>query len=269
MPVMVYKDHATGKYLAWDGQHTVILLWYIATKILGEDPDDVTIPIVVYSTEHKSDMRFNFVVLNGGEGKMALDDIDKIEQEVFGVRVDGNTHPAWLTTEKKQEILEKYDLFITHEKFGDDTEINAISRVEEFKKMSTNGFDYLCHYLSYATNGNRHVEPKEMVMMGRFFERCNWTGIKVDDTYIADLAATIEKLWEYDFSPAGKFWTKAKHAYYAWHDTLATDVEARFDSNGVKHGFPFLIAQLRKSFAHRVPDNDSPSEFRPLVSSLA
>jgi len=267
MPISVYLDATTGKFMAWDGQHTVMLLWYIATQIFGEDPENVTIPVVIYKNAHKSDMRFNFVVLNGGEAKMALDDIDKIEQEIFGVRVDGNTNPKWKETEQKQCSLEKYDLFITHEKFGDEKEVNAISRAEEFKKMRVTSFDWLCNYLSFATKGSQPVEPKELVMMEHYFTRCLIDNIKVDDVYIADLATTIDNLWDCDFEPEGKFWTKAKTAYYEWHYKMNIDKDARFTKHTL-HGFPFLIAQLKKSFKHPTPFNDSSSEFYPLTTSL-
>jgi tRNA (cmo5U34)-methyltransferase len=55
MPILVYKDH--GRYVAWDGQHTAMALYIIATKVFGERPADAFVPVVVYPTKKRPDTR--------------------------------------------------------------------------------------------------------------------------------------------------------------------------------------------------------------------
>lgn len=105
-------------------------------------------------------------------------------------------------------------------------------------------------------------------MMAHYFDRCRLEGIKVDSAYIASLASVLETLFEGDFSPMGSFWTKASIAYHNWHAVNSNGYSAgRFNKEPV-HGFPFLIAQLRKSFDSTAPRSDSKSEFWPAEEDL-
>jgi len=104
--------------------------------------------------------------------------------------------------------------------------------------------------------------------MAHFFERCSYAGIEVTDQYIYDLANVAEATWGSDFSPSGAFWNKASSAYYNWHNKHGNPAVApRFNKEPV-HGFPFLIAQLAKSFTHPIPRSDSKSEFVPDAKDL-
>jgi hypothetical protein len=119
-PIQVYKpDPTKDEYVAWDGQHTLVALWIIATQIFGEDPDKIMIPVNLYRTNDKAEMRDSFIGHNGGEYQEQLDQFDKIEQIVYGVRVDGSKNPEWLKIEEKQSVVESYDLFLTKADFGD------------------------------------------------------------------------------------------------------------------------------------------------------
>ena len=90
MPISVYEDPlAPGKYVCWDGQHTAIMLYMIAAGSLKLDITKCEVPIVVYESSQKAEMRQNFMELNG-DAKLALDLIDYFHQMVFGVRTDGS-----------------------------------------------------------------------------------------------------------------------------------------------------------------------------------
>jgi hypothetical protein len=269
VPIQVYRpDPTKNEYLAWDGQHTIMLLWLIATQILGENPEEIVVPVNLYHSNLKAEMRANFISLNSKEGKKQLELIDIFEQQVFGVRVDGSTNPIWVEAERKQQHIERHGLFVTAKKFGDEDQPGAITRLQEINKLSSESVNWLCEYLAQSTKLARPVEEKEMVMMAHFFDRCRLAGIKVDSKYIVGVATVIENLFNGDFSPMGQFWTKAGLAYQNWHSVNSySHSGARFNKEPV-HGFPFLIAQLQKSFKGLLPRSDSKSEFWPNQEDL-
>lgn len=268
VPVQVYKDSITGKYHAWDGQHTALALYLIATEIFGEDPATAQIPVNIYHSTLKSEIRNNFIKHNGGDGKQPLDLIDIFIQMVFGVRIDNSKDPSWITAEAKQQQLEKHDLFVTAAKFNDAHLPGAISRLQEINKMDVEAVGWLCRYLSRVGCDHRPADEKEMVMMGAFFDRCHKSKIKVDDAYIDLLADTALMLWNADFDPQGPFWAKAEIAYKRWHSAMNIPTSyARF-SKELNQGMPFLMAQLRKSFALPIPNIATSSEFVPAAGDL-
>ena len=255
VPIQVYQPNTKEQvYLAWDGQHTLILLWIVAVYIFGEDPENVNIPVNIYSSHLKNEMRTCFVDLNSSEGKRGLDPFDLFEQKVYGVRIDKCDNPDWIVAEIKQSILEQRGLFVTAKKFYDDTEPGAISRIQEINKLSLEALSWLCDYLVAVGAQNRPVEEKEMVMMAYFFERCFYAKINVTDQYISDVAAVAKRHWNADFSPMSKFWSKANQAYHVWHQTyFGNTKDARFQKEPL-HGYPFLVAQLIKD----LPEHDHP-----------
>jgi hypothetical protein len=269
VPIQVYKPSpVVEEYLGWDGQHTLVLLWLIATQIMGENPDEILIPVNLYQSSLKAEMRDNFIRLNSKEGKKQLDLIDIFEQQVFGVRVDGSTNPIWVDAEAKQQQIEKFGLFITSKKFGDDDQPGAISRLQEINKLNVEAVGWLCEYLALSTSLSRPVEEKEIVMMAHYFDRCRLNGIAVNSAYIANLYNTNQRLFGCDFSPMGMFWAKAGIAHANWHFINSNSNSGpRFNKEPV-HGFPFLIAQLRKSLNQETPLSDSKSEFYPREEDL-
>ena len=273
VPVQIYMDES-DRICAWDGQHTAIMLWIICTKVLNMKPEDVKIPVNIYSSSKKSEIRENFISLNGGEGKKNMDLIDIWQQQTFGVRIDGSKNPKWEETEKKQTILEKWDLFVTHDKFNNAHMPGAISRLQEINKYDPEVVDWLCNYLSTVMSTNRPADEKEVVMMAYFFGRCRYERIPVDDAYIKSIAATTTVLWNADFSYNGPFWDRVGTAYRNWHEDqkargyVAPGIEARLSKEPI-HGMPFLVAQLAKSIPNiKLPHHNSNSPFTPDPADL-
>jgi hypothetical protein len=269
VPIQVYRPMGTSnQYLAWDGQHTVVLLWLIATKIMGLDPATVTVPVNLYHSNLKAEMRANFISLNSKEGKKLLELIDIFEQQVYGAKIDGSTNPIWQAALAKQQVVARHGLFITAKKFGDDDQPGAITRLQEVNKLDVTTLDWLCEYLAHSTQLQRPVEEKEMVMMAHYFDRCRLDNVAVDSAYIAQLANNFRTLFNCDFSPQGKFWSKASVAYHNWHSANSNGFSlARFNKEPV-HGFPFLVCQMMKSVKLARPRNDSKSNFWPDVKDL-
>lgn len=270
VPIQVYRpDPSVDKFLAWDGQHTLVLLWLIATQIFGENPDKVIIPVNVYQSNLKAEMRANFISLNSKEGKKMLEAIDLWRQWIFGVRIDGSKNPLWVEAEKKQQYIENAGLFVTAKKFGDDKMPGAITRLQEINKLTPESVGHLCQYLVHATKLARPVEEKEMVMMAHFFDRCRVNRIEVTDSFIAEIARCTDMLWGSDFSPTGQFWVKASVAYHNWHARFSGSMYPGKFSKEPVHGFPFMIAQLSKTAnVDELPLSDSRSEFWPLEEDL-
>ena len=276
VPIQVYRpDPTKDEFLAWDGQHTLVLLWFIAVHLLEEDPKDIVIPVNIYKTSLKSQMRSTFISLNSKQGKKQLEAIDLWQQMVCGVRIDGAKDPEWVEVELKQQHIERVGLFVTAAKFNDQNEPGAISRLNEINKFSANVVKHLSVYLALATQLQRPVAEKEMVMMAHYFNRCEQDKINVDNAYVAEVVAVITKHWDGELQAQGKFWVQASNVYANWHiQTNAALASAGFNVPAPKfksepvHGFPYLIAQLQKSMTRPVPASDSNSSFWPLPGDL-
>lgn len=269
VPIQVYKPEDSSVYLAWDGQHTLVLLWLIAVHLFEEDPENIEIPVNIYSSHFKPEIRVNFVELNGPIGKKGLDQFDTFEQMVYGYFVDGNKDPLWKEAADKQTIIESHDLFVTSKKFGDEDQAGAISRMQEINKMTTESLGWLCDYLVAVGGQHRPIEEKEMVMMAYFFERCRVAkNVVVTPEFIYDVANLAQRLWNADWSPSSKFWIKASNAYAKWHASHVGVGDPHFRKEPV-HGYPFFIEQLKKDLPqYTFPENRSTSEFVPAVEDL-
>jgi hypothetical protein len=269
IPIHVYQPDPNNElYLAWDGQHTLVLLWLICTQIFGENPENFEIPVNVYASHQKSEMRGCFIDLNSEEGKKMLDLFDKIEQMIYGVRVDGSTNPIWVLAEQKQTIVENHGLFLTSKKFGDDHMPGAISRMQEINKLAPETLEWLCDYLVAVGAQQRAVEEKEMVMMSYFFERCRLAKLKLTQKQVYDVANLFKTHWGADFSPSSCFWARVATAYHNWHAIHVVYGQPRCNKEPI-HGFPFIAEQVKKDLKGFAKLNsNTSSEFVPDASDL-
>lgn len=251
MPICVYEDPAApGKYVCWDGQHTIIMLYIIYARILGEDVNDIDVPIVIYPSTMKAEMRECFIMLNG-EAKQPLDPIDIFYQKIYGVRTDGSVNADWLLSEAKQQALESHDMFATNEKFGDEKQPGALTVLTElinddFSLEVTQAF---CKYFKAVCDSNRPVRPKESWMLYNYFYLCDVQGIIVDDQYIGDVATALQVVDNGDFN-ALEFYTAAKESYQEWFRLNKPNPDGTLW--GITYpekrlGVTFLIAQIAKS----------------------
>lgn len=269
IPIHVYQPNPEEElYLAWDGQHTLVLLWLICTQIFGDDPETFEIPVNVYSSYMKSEMRKSFVDLNSDAGKKMLDLFDKMEQMIYGVRVDGSKNPDWEVVEKKQTLIESRGFFLTSKKFGDDHMPGAISRMQEVNKLQLESLEWLLDYLVAAGAQNRAVEEKEIVMMAYFFDRCRLAKLKLTKKQVFDIAKVTKNNWGADFSPTSRFWAKVNMAYSNWHATHVQYGTPRCNKEPI-HGYPFLVEQIKKDLnGFAKLSSNSNSEFIPASKDL-
>lgn len=273
MPIQV-NPHPTEDniFTAWDGQHTVILLYMICTYVFGEKWEDMTIPVVVFPTTEKAKIRGNFIGQNNGDDKTPLDPIDIWMQQIYGVRVDGSSNPQWVSAEQKQQALEKFKLFATHDKFDDSHEVGAISRLAEIDKATPEDIKLFGIYWA-AIRQQRAVQPKEIYMLLTWIILCRTEDIKLDEDYLLDLADMATSFWRADFSPSGPFWAKAEIAYENWHEEKYKDfADADKPEPSMQklptHGIPFLNAQITKTLKRKVPAYFANNGFAPAEADL-
>ena len=267
-PIQVYQDpERPGKYIAWDGQHTAILLYILAVMVFEITPADFEISVAIYDVTTKAEIRENFVGLNG-EDKLPLDAIDLFQQKVFGVRVDGSKKPNWILAEQKQCMLEKHKLFATSDKFDNTHEVGAISRMAELDKASPAVVEQFGIYWS-AIRKQRSVDAKEIFMMMTWFMHAEVQNLKIDTNYILDIADMNLGLFDANFAPSGGFWAKCETAYENWYQ--GTPQSAWQEPSMQKmpsHGIPFLNAQITKSLGRKVPQFVANNGFTPNEKDL-
>ena len=251
-PLRVFEDPENpGNFVCWDGQHTALALYVIATKVLNEDPAKCNIPIIVYPLKQKAEARRSFMYANG-EGSYDLDAIDFFQQMIFGVRTDGTKTPSWLIAEEKQKYLEDAKMFATHEKFGDANEPGALARMQEL--MDTKNYKpeitkYFCKYFASVCESSRPVQPKESWMLYEYFKLCNDDkNITVDDKYISSVADALRQVGENDFDSLD-LWSRVVSS---WQNYYKEYVRHGIDHLGIRYpekplAITFLIAQLKKA----------------------
>lgn len=251
-PIQVYEDpDCPGKYVCWDGQHTAIMLFIIASYVLNEDISKCEVPIVINSSKMKSQMRQVFIDING-EGKRPLDAIDKYQQMIFGVRTDNSDINDWLIAEQKQQYLEKAKMFATHEKFNNTDMPGAVTRMQEL--MDTKSYSpiitkYFTQYFTAICHSSRPVQPKESWMLYEYFRLCEIDPkINVTDSYIRSVAKALKVVGVTDFDSLD-LWARAKSSYQNYY---RNNISQYHDLIGIRYpekplGLTFLIAQIAKS----------------------
>ena len=263
MPIQVYEDPGyPGKYIAWDGQHTAVALFIIATKVFGERAAKMIVPVAVYPTHEKLEIRRNFILLNG-DAKEPLDFIDTFKQMIFGVRVDGADDSNWIKANQKQTHLEQAGLFATNSKFGDENEAGAFTLLADTimtknlnKAKDPQVTKYFAGYWSML-NADRPVQAKEARQMYEYFDACYQQDIKVDIDYIRELVGFTKEYFDANFSETGSFWDKVKMSYTRWYEAANPESYAEHGLKGFttewRCGGPFLIEQIKKSTNLKTP----------------
>lgn len=277
LAINVYEDpEAPNCLIAWDGQHTTILLYVVYCMIYDVSASTVTIPVVIAPEgTTKAEIRENFIILNtdesDGGGKKGLTPLDLYSQKVFGVRMDDSDNLDWRSAESKQKLLEKADLFLTRTAYQNTDKAGAITQVASIIDEDYNIVSNFCDYwVERKKFENRYVESKELIMLNNFFHACAEDGVDVDDKYIADMTEIFWNAFECEFTGQkglNKFWRKLDNAYQNWYDKVYKQPAPGEDdlrpdrhllTKNSQHqdtyGTTFMIALLRKKgFKHQLP----------------
>lgn len=270
------------QWASWDGQHTAVAFWIIATMIFQQDPAEVTVPVVEYDMRNRLECRMTFIANNSKEGKKIMAPIDLAMQKIYGVRLDQVTDPGWVMVEQKQTHLEQFDLFLTDSKFHDDHEPGAITRAGDVcdEKYSPELIRQFGVYANRVLETNpRPIDAKELPIVLGFLKMAQGSNINYTDEEILSLADLCVTLFEADFDDKGAFWDKACAAYINWHNDYHADMDENLRP-GVKlnkdwaQGGTFFWYQLAKSWrdAHgnpvRMPKLNISTSFRPKATDL-
>jgi len=285
-PVQVYHIKGTNNNLlfaSWDGQHTAIALYIVAVMILA-DSDEVEIPATIYEVSLKSEIRENFIKGNGPEGKKLLDKIDLYHQMIYGVRCDGSKNKLWVTAEQKQQYLEQNGLFVTAEKFGDTDQPGAISRINEIENLSTEATKELSMYLGLSAQDLRPVDPKEIYIMGNWFEMNRESRAEYTQEDIYKLYNVLHNKFRADFRAEatkgvnGPFWQLVEDSYLAykqkeydmmvhmWGKDAASLYykPARLNKDWIQGG-TYLWHLLKKTYTGPIPTLSISTPFVPVI----
>lgn len=256
-PIQVYET-ANGMG-AWDGQHTSLALYLIATQALGMNFDDIEVPVNIYDIVSRGEIRGNFINNNTTVGKNAgkkpLDIIDIIQQMIYGVEVDGVTEQEWVDAHAKWKALADAGMFLTADKFNDTDQVGAISRLNEINDSSVKVVKQFAVYGKYIVElQKRPINTKEIPIIMEFFNLCEQQDITYTDAQIEDLAQHCVDMFGANFDAKGVFWETAHQASMnAWNKhNRGKDKRDWTDpprnSKNVPQGIAFFWHQLQKSW---------------------
>lgn len=259
-PIQVY-DLAAGGYGAWDGQHTSLALYLIATQGLGMKFEDVEVPINIYDIASRGEIRSNFINNNTTVGKNAgkkpLDIIDIFMQMIYGVEVDGVVEQEWVDAHAKWKAIAEAGMFLTADKFNDTDQIGAISRLNEIadEKVSVDTVKKFAVYGKYVVDlQQRSINSKEIPIIMELLLLCQQQDISWDDATIEDLAQHCVDLFDANFDARGSFWDQVHqanmNAYNKANQGLPKHLwpEAPRNTKNTPTGIAFFWHQLQKSW---------------------
>lgn len=283
MAVNVYKDQASPNcFVAWDGQHTTLVLYVIAVMIFGEAIGSVEIPINISKSTSKEEIRTNFIELNG-EAKLPLTPLDLFEQKIYGVKVDNSTRQDWRVASQKFELLQDADLFLTSEANRDQDQPGAITHVAS---IINNELDIVEKFATYWTFRkeleNRRVESKELIHMIYMFQHAKSSGIDWSNDDIASIVDIFWNCFNCEFTGTqhqNVFWKKLHTSYEVWYDKVYSKVDEDYRpaklqlTNSSIHqetfGLKFMLSQLAASgFKGKLPEYEHPAGYKPRKEDL-
>ena len=256
-PIQVYET-ASGMG-AWDGQHTSLALYLIATQALGMNFEDVEVPVNIYDIVSRGEIRGNFINNNTTVGKNAgkkpLDIIDIIQQMIYGVEVDGVTEQEWVDAHAKWKVLSDAGMFLTADKFNDTDMPGAISRLNEINDSSKEAVAQFAVYGKYIVDlQQRPINTKEIPIILEFLNLCEQQDISYTSEQIEDLAQHCVDLFDANFDAKGPFWDQVHQANVnAWNkhnkgkDTRDWTDPPR-NSKNVPQGIAFFWHQLKSTW---------------------
>ena len=228
-PIKVYRCSKTGKLVCWDGQHTVIMLWLIITRVLKLNPAEVQIPVAISNCDDPAMMREALIGENSEEGSRMFDDVDLIDQYVYSVEFENSPDEKRQSVHNKYMALASRGMFIHNPRMFNSNYPGALTRTEEFMdpKYDDVVTDYFADWCVALNEAGRSFGGTEVDLMYSYFQACVNEGIDVDLDYIYDVAEVCKRVRGDDFDGA-MFWNRCKNSYAAW---FAKQVEENDELN--------------------------------------
>jgi hypothetical protein len=285
MAVNVYKDPlAPGCYIAWDGQHTTIVLYILAVMVFEQPIGAIEIPINISKATSKEEIRTNFIEING-EAKLDLSPLDLFEQKVYGALLDNSTIEDWAIAAKKFHALEKVDLFLTSSAYRDEHESGAITHVSSIIKNDLDIVEKFATYWKFRSAfENRKVETKEIIHMIYLFVYAKSEKVDWSEKDIADIVDIFWNCFSCEFTPSpylNVFWKKLHTSYETWYNIVYKNVDEEYRPKQLKmttgtggdhqetFGLKFMLSQLKHSgFKGKLPEYEHPAGYKPKKTDL-
>lgn len=208
------KDGQVTRQVAWDGQHTALGLYVIAVLGFGCDPADVVVPVDEYPGDDRAAIRRRFVEFNSGKTSKKLDNIDLYKQYVAGMRHD-NVEDFWnVRCFTMQTYFEKYGYYATDEKFGDEKNAGAWSRMTEVfnRNFPVEVFERVMYYHS-VSNADKPFVSLEIMNMTHFVRQCMNDGIRVTDEYLDEMSKIMSRVTENTWAVGSQKHRMVQEAY--------------------------------------------------------
>jgi hypothetical protein len=283
MAVNVYKDQsAPNCVVAWDGQHTTLVLYVIAVMIFGEAVGSIEVPINISKSTSKEEIRTNFIELNG-EAKLPLTPLDLFEQKIYGVMVDNSIRQDWKLAAQKFEALKDAGLFLTSDAYRDQDQDGAITHVASIINNDLDIVEKFATYWKFRKElENRRVESKELIHMIYMFVHAKSCGIDWSDDDIENIVNIFFNCFNCEFTGTQHqniFWKKLHTSYDIWYDKVYSKVDEdyrptrlKMTLNGVHQetfGLKFMLSQLAASgFKGQLPEYEHPAGYKPRKEDL-
>jgi len=253
-PIKVWKDPVSGILIAWEGQHTSLAMFIIFHIYMKMNLKDIKIPIIIYPIKNKAQARKIFINDNTTNRK-SFESVDILIQHVMGVRTDGNiTDPTWILNERKQQALEKANMFFTSETFKNTAAPGALSNMTEFFDKSEYGLEYaeaFCKYFVNICQSERPVASSEVWLIFNYLKQCYKENIVVDDSYIDAFCKSLNVAFKNNFIPE-KFINHATEKYREYLLEINDSDDLRLSPMGntaegrKRRATKLLIAQIAK-----------------------
>jgi hypothetical protein len=275
-PIQIY-DAGDGRCGAWDGQHTALAIYLIATQGLNMDIREVSVPCNIYNIQNRGQLRATFISNNSytgnQRGKKSLDMIDIVEQMIYGVEVDGVTDPEWKAWHEKWEILRQHNLFFAATKFRNTDQTGAISRLEELGTASLEVVRQFAVYCAYVmeqqatATQDRPIDTKELPLIIELLNMFEAESILITDDQVRELAQHMIDKFGADFTTNGVFWDQTHQAVTnAWKNyNRSQNIPMHLWGNEPRNqkkvptGYNFLWTQLATTWASGVRMPKRPS----------
>jgi hypothetical protein len=198
--IKVYRDK-NGELLCWDGQHTLIALYYICVVILGLKMNEIDIPIMVSPGTDRADIRRASLGENGGN-KVPFIGYDKYCFANSIVELDKSTDPEYLEINDKKNNLASYGMFLSDARMNSNHIAGALTRSNEIMDPAfhPNITEYFAQWCYHINGCNRPFGGTEVDLMYKYFDKCVNSGIEVTEEYVMDVAEVCKGINGKDFS---------------------------------------------------------------------
>ena len=269
--IKVFEDAGNDdELLTWDGQHTLLTLYFIAIYVFEQDPAECEIPIAIHPSKDRKVVRKSFKSSNRDD-KNPLSDIDYFEQDVYSYRDDGDK--TFKNQARKQDYLDQYGLFLVNHYESHAEDFGALTRSFEIVKttISPAAVEAFCMWRKALGCKAELTQPKEMVLIFAFVALCKQDKIEITQAYMNRLAKVCKKHFNADFfassksKESGEFLRQAKEAYLNWHaeEMKGKKEEERTGARFVPddHGISFFLQQLDAVKFKGVPKQEKAPAF--------